>query len=424
MTHRCASANPLALSSRKFNLATPLLRRAAEVGSAEAYTLLAHLFGFGVRHPHCQLFIFERDSIRGIAWGVLALSANVQRGDASMIEQTLSLLCTLVCAPAALDLVRARPAPSLESQLDLPNRIELFDGVRPRRTAITHAGDLWECVTAECAAAEQLVSNDTDPEPDHVSEHMRLVSSIRTGIAFLRAFDTTRRAFAARDVSLVGPAYEQWTACITASRSSESPMLRHIQSAAVEGQQWAASVPENGSSVVSSAEAVALFARIGRIFPYAPGTMPPQHQTHMLHRKRSSLHLAKRHASAPPGRLSGFTPSAPATAVSSDAALASGIPSTYSGTSSTKLRSVTGTGVPHVDYGAFLSALHERPRRRRPSSVRSVTPSLMFPDDSEPSFAPAIVESDTAEAQGSVQGEARSATARLRRQASSASLKA
>lgn len=416
----------LAFASRNYSMATALLRRAAELGSPEACIFLAHLFGFGMLMPS-GLFLLERDSVRGVAWAVLALHKYALNREVSMLEQTLTLLCTLLCAPALLDLAHVHSAPLLESALELPRTMGV---IRPRKTDIAMPGTIWDAVgAARYAAAAAIAHADTEPEPDEAAEHTRIFATMHTGTAFLSAYLATRRAFVDHDASRVHDAYRLWSDCVSSSRSStESPALQRIQNAAVEGQQWAAGALNGSADAVSSAEAVALYTRIGRIFPYAPkraAITPSVRMPPLLHRKRSSAHLARRHVSAPAGsagRMPVFTSSSPATAVTAEPVLATGSSPARSGTSSTVLRSVAQPDEPEHDYGGYLAALHSRPRlRRRPSSVLSVTPSLLFPERNrtEPTAA---VHEDT-HAYPAEHSPTAHTTARLRRQVSSASLR-
>lgn len=425
-TSKLVCDGQLALASRNYGIATALLRRAAELGSPEACTFLAHLFGFGMLMPS-GLFLLERDSVRGVAWAVLALHKYALTSEVSMLEQTLTLLCTLLCAPALLDLARVHDAPLVESALELPRTMGV---IRPRKTDITMPGTIWDAVdAARGAAAAAIAHADTEPEPDEAAEHTRIFATMHTGTAFLSAYLATRRAFVEHDASRVRDAYRLWSDCVSSSRSStESPALQRIQSAAVEGQQWAAGALDGTSDAVSSAEAVALYSRIGRIFPYAPKRAAVTQSVRappLLHRKRSSAHLARRHVSAPAGsagRLPVFTPSSPATAVTAEPVLATGASPAHAGTSSTVLRSVAQPDEPNYDDGGYLAALHARPRlRRRPSSVLSVTPSLMFPEGSR--SEPAAAVHDETDALPVRHSPTRGTTARLRRQASSASLR-
>ena len=114
---------------QQYILAAALLRRAVYLRSAFAAALLAKLFGLGVVRSHTGMFLFERDSLRGVTWAVRALQlllddmsvADVDAAAAqlSMTSQILALLCTLVCAPEAFRSICDDESPSSISMTTL-----------------------------------------------------------------------------------------------------------------------------------------------------------------------------------------------------------------------------------------------------------------------------------------------------------------
>ncbi|WFD31005.1 hypothetical protein MSPP1_002034 [Malassezia sp. CBS 17886] len=241
----------MAHATREYTLAAVILRRASELGSAYASASLAKLFGFGIVRSGGR-FLFERDSLRGVAWGTRALQLiSAQETDDgaawSLAEQVAAMLCAFVCSPEACDALlsdNGACAVATRALLVFPRRCEVW---RPRehRGAGTQAAmddePLWESLDAARAALQQRLpavsgrfgidAEATDHGLQHAAWNLR----------FLEAFSTMHAAFRTKSSSLVESTYALWSEYLQDCRDGvDALLLARLRRVASEGQQWSA----------------------------------------------------------------------------------------------------------------------------------------------------------------------------------------
>ncbi|WFC95122.1 S-adenosylmethionine transporter [Malassezia brasiliensis] len=285
-----------AFSAHQYTLAAVLYRRAAGLGNDYACAFLAKLFGFGVVRANQSLFLFERDSLRGIAWGIAALERTSQQlqelstytadyaAQLSLLNQTLTLLCTLLCSPEACQALATD-----ESQADIsfslllifPRSCEVYTA-RPSddlQLAEDARRSIWTALRDALRTAQPLFIMPSDAEEPSDSVQLEVAKALaRTHVAFLDAFLAMRTAFTEKSTSAVDAVYQAWLAYLgAASDCPDSANLTRYRRVAAEGQQWSAPISErNINALVSSAEHSALSKRISSIFPFVSVAKSPR----------------------------------------------------------------------------------------------------------------------------------------------------
>lgn len=479
-----------AFSAHQYTLAAVLYRRAAELGNDYACAFLAKLFGFGVVRANQSLFLFERDSLRGIAWGILAFERITQQmqklsshtadyaAQLSLLNQTLTLLCTLLCSPEACQALATD-----ESQADIsfsllllfPRSCEVYTA-RPSHD-LQHAEDarrsIWTALQDALHNAQPLFIMPSDADEPTDSVQLESAKALaRTHAAFLEAFLAMRAAFMDKSTASVDAVYQAWLAYLeTASACPDSASLMRYRRVAAEGQQWSAPTSErNINAVLSAAEHSALSKRISSIFPFASaskdqrrGSSSALQDVNNLLRQpappgfsRTGSSMGRTPARGPSGPALLKRPSiAPVVSTASSESITAQSSGRYMGASST-LRSMSERQVsreasqasvgarpwsrrPSVssvaststtDTPSYLDRMRDEVptfSRRRTSSIVSVSPSLMFPVKSNELPEAVLYDEPATTAATQVPPMERSNTmqdlrARLRRQASTASL--
>ena len=485
----------MAHTRHQYALSSYLARRAAELGSTDACLFLARLFGFGVLRANPRMSLFERDTPRGVAWALVALDNSLQprspgsdaQDDLLTVDQTLVLLCSLLCAPevAALAVPGNKAADmAMGTLLAFPRRHDLFESYDAQEHATPELGQgdlaqdtIWARLSQAISRVDRLLQPREQDDSVDTEDVDQRRASIDVHAAFLRAYALTRDAFETQRTVLMERALEAWTYFLrhtesrTEGKPSDSQRMRRV---ATEGQQWAllGADPSYQKDSLSKAEAFALFRRIARVFPYyierhprpeheplsrADAMPPPQPRLQSMGRRSSTASTSSKASTrsfAPrPGLASMNSMPVAAAAPSTGAVYASGSGSTrYSGSTSSKLRALRGnnpsSGSLRRDTSkgpstepqprSYLDELdgenHDFSRpglRRRTSSIVSVTPSLMFPGQrgakpAEMEQAPTLapgVISKTQAQSARAPTSTQDLQARLRRQASFASLK-
>lgn len=477
-----------AFSAHQYTLAAVLYRRAADLGNDYACAFLAKLFGFGVVRANQSLFLFERDSLRGIAWGIAAFERTSEQmqslsthtadyaAQLSLLNQTLTLLCTLLCSPEACQALVTD-----ESQADIsfsllllfPRSCEVYTA-RPSHD-LQHAEDarrsIWTALRDALRNAQSLFIMPSDADEPSDSVQLDGAKALaRTHAAFLDAFLAMRGAFTEKSTTAVDAAYQALLTYLeAASDCQDSTNLTRYRRVAAEGQQWSAPISErNINAVVSAAEHSALSKRISSIFPFVSVSKDPrrgsssalQDVNNLLRPpmppgfSRTGSAMGRTSARGPAGPALLKRPSiAPVVSSASSESITAQSSGRYTGASST-LRSMSerqvsrgasqanvGTRpwsrrpsvssvVSTTDTPSYLDRMQDEVptfSRRRTSSIVSVSPSLMFPVKS--SDLPETVLYDkpatTATAQAPPMERANTMQdlrARLQRQASTASL--
>lgn len=253
--------------------------------------------------------------------------------------------------------------------------------------------------------------------------------------------------------------YEAWTEYLAETRSN-SQEFTQFRNVASEVQQWAAPDAERSlNHTLSEAEMSAMFQRISNVFPFTcakskePHISVTQMNEHRLKHQRSrrdlraSWNIPLRKPMSYPQPYSQIKPPSALSAPSTDHAMRHNT-QRFFGSTSTKLRDVSNVmnrrilSADHAcmmdsepdDEAPYWSRMGDKVGkvRRRPSSVLSVTPSLMFPSKAPvDTNAPGVSEADTKQehiyATSSTVGSTSDADrlrSRLRRQSSRASLHA
>lgn len=253
--------------------------------------------------------------------------------------------------------------------------------------------------------------------------------------------------------------YQAWTEYLAETRSNPQEFTQ-FRNVASEIQQWAAPDAERSLNyTLSEAEMSAMCQRISSVFPFTCTKSKESHTTtgqvneHRLKHQRSrrdlraSWNIPLRTPKSHPQPYSQITPSSASSAPSTDQAMSHNT-QRYFGSTSTKLRDVSNVMNRRILSADHASMLDPGPDdevpywsrmgdkvgklRRRPSSVLSVTPSLMFPSRAPvDTNAPGVSEADTNHehvyATSSMVGSTTDSDrlrSRLRRQSSRASLHA
>ncbi|PKI84391.1 S-adenosylmethionine transporter [Malassezia vespertilionis] len=280
----------MAVAAHQYTLAAALYRRAANLGSGFACAALAKLFGFGVMRPTQKTFLFERDTLRGIAWGLLGveqLTEQVKAADTqsseyaslwSLLNQMLVLLCTFVCAPEVFrTLVFTEQHADLSMHLLLlfPRAYELWSPSSDLAEALQmeeNSINIWFSMRITMVQVASLVSY--SPKTVDASDHASLEpiqALTRLHVKFLESFLAMRTAFATKLPGSTEAAHTSWSTYLAESKLlPQSVHLARFQQVAAEGLAWAApDTAQNTSEVTSDSEFAALSQRILRIFPFA-----------------------------------------------------------------------------------------------------------------------------------------------------------
>ena len=461
----------MAHMEQRYVLCAVLLRRASELESAEACAMLAKMFGFGVQQAGTHLF--ERDSLRGIAWGIRALQLvvldmerNVTSNSALQIMyQTLKLLCILVCSIESLQALRVMDSyadVSMALLLLFPRSCELLHPearVKDTIPAELTRESIWSALRDVLCKVKATESMNREEEPgDSVSVEHDL-THIHLFTLFLESFLLMRKAVMEKEAAFMQETYEAWTGYLAETRSN-SQEFTQFRNVASEVQQWAAPDAERSlNHTLSEAEMSAMFQRISSVFPFTcakskePHISVTQMNEHRLKHQRSrrdlraSWNIPLRKPMSYPQPYSQIKPPSALSAPSTDHAMRHNT-QRFLGSTSTKLRDVSNVmnrrilSADHAcmmdsepdDEAPYWSRMGDKVGkvRRRPSSVLSVTPSLMFPSKAPvDTNAPGVSEADTKQehiyATSSTVGSTSDADrlrSRLRRQSSRASLHA
>ncbi|WFD01569.1 S-adenosylmethionine transporter [Malassezia obtusa] len=481
----------VAFSAHQYTLSAVLYRRAAELGNAFACAFLAKLFGFGVVRTNQSVFLFERDTLRGLAWGILAfqrISEQLSTAEASssdcasqwsLLNQTLTLLCTLSCAPESCLGVSTNESHadiSMPLLLLFPRSCEIYTA-RPSKDMQQVEGtrhSLWSALKETLEKSQDLFAHTADSDDPPDSAQLETAKTIaKTHTTFLEAFLAMRSAFLEKSTASVDAAYEGWLAYLSeANKCPDSANLSRYRRVATEGQQWSAPHSDRKiSAVVSEAEHSALSKRISSIFPFASDTGSQRKSassvfqdvnTMLRQTSRPPRSLSKMAANRHPSRSSpgpallSRSSVAPVTPLSSQEAITVQNQESYAGASTPKLRGMSSASSQHSQVQDSNKRLGRRPSvsslastsdmpsyldrmndevpsfgRRRTSSIVSVSPSLMFHVKS--SEAPEVVLCEDSAMGGKVDSHqnahlvqdhsSQDLRARLRRQASSASIR-
>lgn len=449
-----------------------LLRRGAELGDANACALLAKMFGFGVVRTNPVMHLFERDTPRGIAWTLLGLARaarSAARSDGStsadlhLVDQALALLCTLVCAPDILgpvllgkDVITA----SMEALLIVPRQYAFWEPRAEQQRIATQeaqegdkraADTIWTRICDEVDTVFALVC--AAPAGDAVDDDAS--GTLRTStlgyIAFLRAYMQMASAMRQPTDEHLQTARYAWQSFLQQVDSADcaAAMPRHRR-VAMEAMQWIDQSPAVDAK--AEAKADAFLARIATIFPFhvmrtvrrADTCMPS-----LVTKPRTSARLNSSGTGAQRQRTleTTATIASKAPALIAERTNASAHSASASAKASSKLRTFQATEPtrpPMRARAGSVAAISSAPvagwfdenrplGRKRTSSIVSVTPSLMFPGapsklgDTALDSAPASAQSTATMAQretSSATSKLPELKARLRRQASSASIKA
>lgn len=472
----------LAFMAHKPTLAVLLWHRASVLGANEACMHLAQLLGLGIVRG--GVVRFERDSLRGLAWATRAAQTCLESESFAddtrrlqLLRKALFLMCTLVCTPEALqELFSERPVSSstVPSLYTLPRScLPLHASLRNTNGATGPvAKPLWTELYDVVEAASRRDMTLTIQEPEEDFAHETDVYQIRLSVKFLTAIGSMHRAVSEKDLFAAREAYQTWSDYLSQSLACESTMqLEPYRCVATEAQQWCALSADGNTNVAfSGTELAHLRDRIARTFAFAPRKSLRTKQKSTVsteNRTNRSVNAASQNANflqvpvpsrrmgmpsrrpSRPRLLTNVTSPSVSFTPTADHAM-SHVSQQFSGTTSTKLRSVPGVPIqqvmspssvpssplPSEDFGSYLEQLNDPTptRRRRPSSVVSVTPSLMFPSKKSSDAEPAMTESSF----GFVHGELAQATcltqpsdfqdqsklrSRLQRQSSRASLR-
>ncbi|WFD43214.1 peptidylprolyl isomerase [Malassezia psittaci] len=429
-----------AFSSQQYTLAAVIYRRAAALGNNYACAFLAKLFGFGVVRSNQSTLLFQRDSLRGLAWGIFAVERSIAQPPApnsadsqksstwSLLNQSLTLVCTLLCsleACNALLLDDMSADISMHALLLFPRSCEIHTG-RPSEDLQliedTHRS-IWSALSdvVENTGPCLIASDTSEDEPTDAVQSESLIHLIQTHIAFIDAFLRTRNVFRERSEDSLNKAHQCWKQYShIADRCPDSASLERYRSVASEFQQWSA--PQSQRRVgdaVNDAEFSALVKRISKLFPFANDTPKMRH---LPSSKSRSTNIMRMQSSGvlPSSAISSDMRSArgnkgPAllsrpsisrgTSMSSNESIFGRGSTQHDGQSSQKLRSISNrpvmptsaqessrtwnrrgsvTSVASVSTPYLDRMQDELPTygRRRTSSIVSVTPSLMFPTQS------------------------------------------
>lgn len=462
----------MAYMARRYVLAAVLYRRLAELDSSYACACLAKMFGFGI--VEYNVVLFERDTLRGIAWAIRGLQLVVSEihGSQSLthvqtLSQILTLLCTLVCAPESMQTLRTddhHADVSLSLLLLFPRSCELLHPRARVQNTIpseTTRESVWMALRDVLSETTTIHDVQEGVEPADSAHAELLMKRIHIDTLYLEAFLVMRQAFLHKDASLIQETYTCWTQYLTEGKDLIDMMdLSGFRRVASEGQEWAVPDAErNPSASLSHAEFSALSKRISAIFPFtAPMRSTRDYRQSIFAdstNARPAIQKGQRASGLPPAEksktyakpqfLSNITPSRVSFTPSKDQAT-SHRTERYSGITSTRLRDVQ--GIPQRRYVSaeampntflkpeephYLTRMNDSlpSRRRRTPSIVSVTPSLMFPSSCEPSTLssdPAAevvgqeVQTTSAYLYTDNDGE-QALRARLRRQSSRASLR-
>lgn len=461
----------MALMERRYVLCAVLLRRASELESVEACAMLAKMFGFGIQQSGTQLF--ERDSLRGIAWCIRALQLVVldMERNASLysalqiMHHILKLLCILVCSIESLQSLSAMDSyadVSVALLLLFPRSCELLHPNARVKDAIPTEltrESIWSALRDVLCKVKALETTNREDEPeDSVSLEYQL-AHIRLCTLFLESFLLMRTTVMEKESALMQETYQAWTKYLAETRCNPQEFTQ-FRTVASEIQQWAAPDAERSLDyTLSEAEISAMCQRISSVFPFVCTKSKESHVTkgqvneHRLKHQRSrrdlraSWSIPFRTPKSHPRPYSQITPSSVSSSPSTDQAMSHNT-QRYFGSTSTKLRDVSNVMNRRVLSADHAPILNQGPDdeapywsrmgdkvgklKRRPSSVLSVTPSLMFPSKAPvDTNAPGVSEADTNQehvyATSSIAGSTTDfdrLRSRLRRQSSRASLHA
>lgn len=429
-----------AFSTHKYTLAAVLYRRAAHLGDAYACTCLAKLFGYGIVRTNQSLFLFERDSLRGVAWSIAAFqritrqlkglsNTDVDYGAVwSLLDQTLALLCVLLCAPETcktLPMDEYLADISLPLLLLFPRSCELYN-TRKSEDSLQAEGtrlSVWTALRTALDEAQDMPIPNADDDPSDAAPLESMQDLTGTHMSFLQAYLVTRTAFLEKSTASMEAAYESWTMYLKNTKKlPHRNNLSRYRRVACEGQQWAAPNNERKvSAAVSDAELSALTRRISSIFPFAyssPKRDEKETQSSDASRtpcQSNVLQTDPQHTSAASKpnkylspRRSGpalltCTTIAPATSLPSQETITVQTPEQFAGISSYRLRNVAASrsqrslaispsqrlrrrssnaSISSVVEPSYLTRMNDEipaARRRRSPSIVSASPSLLFP---------------------------------------------
>ncbi|WFC99124.1 peptidylprolyl isomerase [Malassezia yamatoensis] len=429
-----------AFSSQHYTLAAVLYRRAAALGNNYACAFLAKLFGFGVVRSNQSIFLFQRDSLRGLAWGVSAVEritaqlsadklADSQESSAwSLLNQSLTLVCTLLCSPEACNALLLDDLSadiSMDALMLFPRSCEIHTGRPSENLQLIEDShrSIWSALSGTMQSTGPLLgaSNMSEDEPADAVQSESLMNLLQAHTSFIGAFLETRRVFLERSEDSLDKAHQRWNHYShIADQCSASASLERYRSVASEFQQWSA--PQSHrlvGDVVNDVEFSALVKRISRLFPFATElpkmrNLPPStpRSTNTMRMQSSgalpaSAISSDRHSAR--GNKGPALLSRPSisrgTSMSSNESIFGREFQHYNGRSSQKLRSMSNhpvtqtsaqdgartwtrrdsvTSVASVSTPYLERMQDELPThgRRRTSSIVSITPSLMFPTQS------------------------------------------
>lgn len=414
----------MAYMARRYVLAAVLYRRLSELDSAYACACLAKMFGLGI--VEYNVVLFERDTLRGIAWAIRGLQLVVSDiygahnlTHVQTLSQILTLLCILVCAPESMQTLRTDDQHadiSLSLLLLFPRSCELLHPRARLQNMIPSEltrESVWMALrdvlseTATIQGAQEVV------EPVDSGQAELLMKRIHIDTLYLEAFLVMRQAFLHKDASLIQETYSCWTQYLAEGRDLSDTMdLAGFRRVASEGQEWAVPNAERKTSAsLSHAEFSALSRRISDIFPFSEPRRSTRDarqsifadstntESYKAPRLNALSRSEKSQTCAKPHFLSNITPSTVSFTPSKDQATSQRT-QRYSGITSTRLRDMQ--GIPQRRYVSaetmpntflkpeephYLTRMNDTlpSRRRRTPSIVSVTPSLMFPSSCEPS---------------------------------------
>lgn len=440
--NRLLSEAQMAFSAHQYTLAAVLYRRASNLGSAYACAFLSKLFGFGVVRANQSVFLFERDTRRGVAWGLVALQRipeQLKEMDAqsaeyaahwSLLNQALTLLCTLLCSQEMCQSMTTEESHadiSMPLLLLFPRSCEVWSARTAGDDTLQAEGErrsVWIAMQEAMEHAQELFADELrldEPTDTATLEANKALAQVH--ISFLHAFLTMRTAFLNKSSAAVEATYKDWSHYLVESRKvPDSLNLTRYRRVASEGQQWAApDADKKIKAVVSDAELSALCKRISGIFPFAPDAakrrqasgpalqdlsnmlrQPNVHasQNPRKNRTTSSSSRYPTRGAAGPALLSRAT-IAPVMPVPSQEAITVQNQKGYAGITSTRLRSMSGVQKDQRTMPGENARRERRPStasiaeppsylarmndevpsfgRPRTSSIVSVSPSLMFP---------------------------------------------
>lgn len=429
----------MAHAAQQYVLAAVLLRRASELDSADACGTLSKMFGFGI----CQsnVLLFERDTLRGIAWAIRALQLLVFDMERCATDQSLQLLnhmlhllCTLMCAPESLQSVQvhdARADVSMPLLLLFPRSCELLHPDARLKNTIPNEltrESFWTALRDVLCKVKAIPSLYTNAEPaDSVSIEQH-ISHVLAHTLFLESFLLMRMAVLERENAYLHETYHTCTQYLLSTRQErELDTFAQLRSVASEIQQWAApDVERIPNTIFDGADFLAMRHRVSNIFVFtsrplkekSPNVLDGRTNQPRLKEKQEPrsyrTHGTVNALETTLQYIPRLTPSNASSAASKDHAL-SHKTQRYSGITTSKLRDVS-TGMSRrsvsadhakiqqhsgktmtADDVSYLCRMDEplQPRlRRRPSSIVSVTHSHACPTNGS-AGTPAPTTADT-----------------------------